>query len=513
MKRHIIFLVCFFLLFLNVNAQKTTFTIHVIQAGETLYSIAHNSGTTVDKIREANPEIGEVYQAGMTIRIPVTSAAKPKCKETYIVKKKETLYGISKQFGITIDELKAANPGIEGDKVKKDTELCIPYHTEQVATTAPTVTVPVSTSVVSQPAQTTVKPTVQTTAQKEIKMAVILPFGLSHETKTKEACTMIDLYEGILLSVQEHKRKGTNIHIYSYDEEDIDNVLTLPVLKNMDMIIGPKDLTNISRMKEFCQMNRIPLVIPMSSSDEITDYNPYVFQVNSKLSRHHTDIFEEMCRKYSNDNIVFVTTDMQSNQLSTVNAMKNYFNQKGIFFKDATMQELVNDSTKLTSAKRNIIIPLSSTQNSFEALTKTLATSKIPSSNIRLVGWADWQTFATTFQRQFALYHCSFYTTFFCNPYAYESVTFSSLFRNRFGRDQYQLVPRFGTLGYDIGNFFIKHISEQGKSILDNAPSLTSNSIQNHFKFRKNGQGGGFINDYLMYVEYKADGSVSITKL
>lgn len=62
----------------------------------------------------------------------VKTEPKPEVKESstgYVVKPKETLYGISKKFGITIEELKAANPTL-ADGVKIGMELDIPKQTK-----------------------------------------------------------------------------------------------------------------------------------------------------------------------------------------------------------------------------------------------------------------------------------------------------------------------------------------------------------------------------------------------
>lgn len=55
------------------------------------------------------------------------------------VKRKETVYSISREYGISEAELIAANPELQGeDKIKKGTFLCIPYPTAQVRETRST---------------------------------------------------------------------------------------------------------------------------------------------------------------------------------------------------------------------------------------------------------------------------------------------------------------------------------------------------------------------------------------
>lgn len=52
-------------------------------------------------------------------------------RQMHKVKSKETIYGIAKEYGITVDELTKANPGMEapGYTLKKGDYIFIPYAT------------------------------------------------------------------------------------------------------------------------------------------------------------------------------------------------------------------------------------------------------------------------------------------------------------------------------------------------------------------------------------------------
>lgn len=110
---------------------------HIAKAKETLYSISKQYGVTIDQLVEANPFLSQGLKIGQTIKIPGTAgeavqtpapATKPasvaKPAETkaeartgnityHIVEPKETKFGISKRYGMTIAELEERNPGIE----------------------------------------------------------------------------------------------------------------------------------------------------------------------------------------------------------------------------------------------------------------------------------------------------------------------------------------------------------------------------------------------------------------
>lgn len=117
---------------------------HFVKRGETLGAIAIAYKVAVEELIAENPSLQKGLKADEIIRIPQKTEidtrkpeAKPVEKQarqtespvnhetiTYIVKKKETLYGISKQFDLTMDEVLVANPGFSG--LKEGMELKIP---------------------------------------------------------------------------------------------------------------------------------------------------------------------------------------------------------------------------------------------------------------------------------------------------------------------------------------------------------------------------------------------------
>ena len=52
---------------------------------------------------------------------------KSNCRDMHRIERKETIYSISKLYGITEEELIAANPEIRNNKLKRGKFLCIPY--------------------------------------------------------------------------------------------------------------------------------------------------------------------------------------------------------------------------------------------------------------------------------------------------------------------------------------------------------------------------------------------------
>lgn len=123
----------------KIEDKKPQIVEHEVVAKETLYGLSKKYDTTVEKIKEANPIIEtEGVKIGSKLKIPVGEKATyeatkteltavkneeitPKVERTiegndaqfHQVAPKETKYGISRKYGLTVNELESLNPEIK----------------------------------------------------------------------------------------------------------------------------------------------------------------------------------------------------------------------------------------------------------------------------------------------------------------------------------------------------------------------------------------------------------------
>lgn len=511
------FLLTLFLLLaaaLTATAQTRT---HVVQAGETLYSISRTYGLTTDQLRAANPSLGETLLAGQTLHIPsagaasaesapsASSASQPQtsqsrntqCKQMYAVEKKETVYSISHKFGISEDELRAANPDIKKDKVKKGQYICIPYTAAERAEIARQQAEQQERQ--RQEAQRQAEAAARKARMKQtLNVAVILPFGLDTDAKSKEAVKMLDFYEGFLLAVDEQKAKGVNINLYAYDEKDtyassLDSILASPMLSHQNLIVGPMHLQHLPALARFARQHDIPLAVPFSTRAAAMASSPTLFQVNTSTSALYAEVYAEFLDRNSKVNPIFVYQSDKDSHPDYIIGFKNAMRERDIVYRTADMTDAQSLEAALDSVRPNVIIPSSSSQAAFEKLHRALSKIEgLSRYNISLFGYPEWQTYNETNTRLLRKYRASFFATFYTNPQSSSVQAFDRKFQSWFKRDQSVTVPRYGLLGYDVGRYFLTGVHEYGNEFTRHQQEFSVPALQNPMRFRS--RGGSFVN-------------------
>lgn len=104
----------------------TTFKVHVVEQGNTLYGLKQKYNTTIEEIINANPGVEEGIQVGQKLYIPVEyNKSTDSTAKTHVVEQGETLFGISRKYDLTVDDLIESNPGVE-EGLEIGEELIIP---------------------------------------------------------------------------------------------------------------------------------------------------------------------------------------------------------------------------------------------------------------------------------------------------------------------------------------------------------------------------------------------------
>lgn len=510
----------------TTNSDKPVF--HTIQAGETLYRLSVKYNVTTQAICEANPGLStENFRSGQVIIIPVQSDSKPQketpkieehentnvkmndWKDMHKVERKETIFSISREYGITEEELIAANPELKTGKLKKGTFLFIPYgknDKKQESESQPTTKELTNEEVFSQNEE--LKKDIKT-----IKAAVMLPFMAGTSTNMDEQVRMVEYYEGFLMAVDSLKKQGVSIDLYTYDtkgrEATLNSILSKKEMKNMDIIFGPAKAQDIDVLATFADKNNIRLVVPFAPKVDEVFKNPHIYQINTPQSYLYSEVYEHFTRKFSDSNVIFLNAsngDREKDEF--IKGMKTELRNNGISYRDFTVTDNFYEiTTVMDTLRNNIFIPTSGKSTALVKILPQLTQIRRerPNYMMNLFGYPEWQTYTNDYLASFYEIDTYFYSSFYTNNLFPAAVHFTNSYRRWYSKDMANIYPKYGMLGYDTGYFFLKGLSKYGNKLEENLNSIQVTPIQTGFKFERVNNWGGFINRKVFFVHFSKD--------
>ena len=139
MKYYKLLFILAFINFTNVFSQEKLIK-HSVKKGETVSAIAQKYQVEPSAIYELNPDCSRTLKLESVILIPRTSSKGIKSKvqskvatleTTHEVQPKETLFGIAKQYEISLEELNVANPELAETGLKAGQKIKIPTKDNQ----------------------------------------------------------------------------------------------------------------------------------------------------------------------------------------------------------------------------------------------------------------------------------------------------------------------------------------------------------------------------------------------
>ncbi len=496
--KSILFIGFYWLAVMMLSAQKISYTTHEVKVGDTFYSLSQKYAVTIDEIKRINPTLGDKLIAGKILYVPVVKPDKIECRLTYKVKKKDTVYSLCKEFGITEAEFYAANPNIEfkSGKLKRKQEVCIPYHKEAVKIVQP----------VEQPDDEVVV--------EPMKIAFVLPFNLDRKMYSLTNMKMLDFYEGFLLAVDELRLDGLHADIYAYDEAVYDSVgiarlLAKSEMKNMDIIVGPYSSAHLPKMIDFADKNDINLIVPFSSKDNYTMLSDKVFQLNASQSAFYAKVYEIFARDNADKNIVFLHTNERSDNNTYYSGFKAALEAKGMSYNVIDVHSVTEKLMPLLSNdKPNVIVSVSSTESAFNRMVHAFdRTPGLDSKNISVFGLSNWLQFAEAQKANFIKYNCSFFTRFLYDSSSKDVRKFQQKFQQSFKREQCKSFPMYGAMGFDLGMYFLTGYYRHDEKFFENVNGLEVITLQTPLLFERGGRSQGHYNNCVMIVGFNPDGT------
>lgn len=494
------------------NEKEENYRYHTISAKETLYSVSRTYSLKPEDVITANPGLtAETFQIGKIIRIPFFESNEvfvPYEKQTadirHTVKRGETLYSISKQYDISVEDIQRKNPIVERG-LKNGTELIIPVKQ--------TVLDGKNARALESQANQLLTQTKQSSSVNVLNVGLLMPFL---DKKADLHLRIQEYYEGFLLAVEKLKNEGANINLYVFDigssnTKKLESLLGTMEMQSLNLLIGGVSDEQIKVMSDFSKAHNIKYVIPFSSKNTEVLNNGNAFQVNTPQSNYYTEASSVFMDMFKNANIIVVKTPKndKADFISVLQAdiRKKNMQAKNVQFSADFQKTLL---PFLVNGKENVIVPSSADSQTLSSILDALTKirEEQPDYTIRLFGYPEWQTYPESMQKEYHLFDTYIYTSFYVDENEYNTKSFEENFKKWYNRDLINTYPKYGMLGYDTGLFFMSALHRYGSHFEQNIRRVRADSIQFAFHFERVNNWGGFINMGLYFVHYNSNGTV-----
>ncbi|MDR2038205.1 MAG: LysM peptidoglycan-binding domain-containing protein [Bacteroidales bacterium] len=552
---------------------------HIIEKGQTIFSLAQTYGVSKEELYQYNPELEHSpLQVGQVVNIPKKNPSKNTPLQTgyliHTVKRKETPFSIAKSHNIDLNQLLDANPELDNrnPKIKVGQEIKIPLpdvdpisipidvsktdtiiirkdleimelvqDTSHISSEDPFHHVFTDSSFITADYPIECVPT----TQKEFSVAMLLPLYLADNfpasppdtTMVKDeqgryvrkdgsywihpwSTDAFEFYQGALLAIDSLRKCGLIVKIYLYDTmrdtSKVEQILRSPVMKEVDLIIGPFYTELINKVARFAYENKIYYISPVATNIGSLKNNPYLMQVNSG-DINSVGPMVDFISKQENIHVNLIGYKSETDQ-----AIFNAYNNK---LRTVLHDSLISthqfkvDSIPfgyLKRGKTNVVIVTTKNETFINILAAQL-NSATRDYVINLYGLANWTRFINLDQEY--LHQLEFrYTTAYHVDYSNKNVQqFLRKYRYYYHTEPSPLNRQSGYspqpyqlpfLGYDVMFYFGSAIQKYGKGFGYCIPQFRLPTLQSDFHFTKIDPFSGYMNTHMDIYRYTKDYTV-----
>lgn len=498
---------------------------HTVEEGQTLYSIARHYGISPSELQKLNPQAGDMIRPGDKLRLPdgavpqsvavgpgaqfvggATPATQPQpagYKTLYQIKKKDTLYRICLEHNVTIAALLAVNPGLtESSKLKKGEWLKIPYTQAELQAEA------------ARQAEAAAKAEAakKKSSKNHLNMAVVLPM----KENTERGGKMVEFYQGLLMAADSVRKQGVSVDIYAYHSgnsvAELNTILDKEEMKHMDVIFGPLDGVQANVLSTFSRQNKVRLVMPFATTNTYGLDNPCAYVVSAQNDEVNRQGAAAVAKRFANSTYVVVNVGASDTRASS---FIGHLAAQGITPKTVDLETddaLLRSLLSLTH--NNIIILNSSAQSALQKAARRLRAflGEHSEYKLSLLAYPEWTACQGTLLKDMHALDTYAFTPFYRNPNDARTLHFENRFKANFGHELIRTMPRYGTMGLDLGYYFLNGISRLGDYFDERQHTLGYQPLQNNVRFEQKGGAGAFLNVCVNLVHFSPLGRLEVVK-
>ena len=514
--------------------RKKDYITHKVKAGQTLYAIARDYNISVATLREDNPSVNpQALSVGETLwirRAAIGSSTEQQAQaeiaeytdnlnkatdddgfDHHVVKPGETIYSLSRRYGITEAEFAQLNDVSQG--LKAGAIIRIPKAKE------------VEQEVVAEadntPVQTT--PGTEITFQKldamqDLNIALMLPMNIN----SKPNASYVEFYQGFLLGLDEVKKASngnTKLTVYntSHDQLKVQQIVGSTMFEGTNLIVGPVYEDELNPVLQYAHKNSVPVVSPLANISAVQ--SPALYQLSPAPEKKYEKIGNlldggrDIYLIYASSNDKEFEQEIIKELHGRPYAAYNYsFTDQKSTFKprnaEARAIESIDDILK--GEKPCLFIVLANAETDVDRILGTISSSKValtdrsePSAQYVVMGTSRWGRFNN-------IDHTSYFNNNVVMISTYHAKRDSKAVRDFDSRyiEAYGALPSlYAYRGYDTAMIFCTGMRGD---IEYNMLDKRYTPLQTTYKFVRGNAGERYINQEWVRVNYNNDYTITI---
>ncbi len=524
---------------------------YTLQLGQTLYSVARSFNVSLNELLSVN-NITDVTSvgAGTVLRIPGREKAGVVTRNNtvpqlvvYKTSGRERITDIALKYGLRAEVVVSLNPGFSSvEPLSQGTEIKLPVgaRLSPQMTDAPTLTpsVPEQIKPVHQPGvqNQPLSACKGRTYNEVINVAIVWPLfldsvaelminktdenGIAYQMAKSKVLypakgVFREFLEGSLLALDSLNDIGVRIKYHIYDSKAdsgvVKQLMMKPEMTSMNLIIGPAMASSIPVVSRFSKNNKIPMVVPYVADANVTDGNPYCFQVNPTREVLYKPAAEWVANHCADKNIVMVQSDKADDRQKQFTKLfkQSLYKARSGQHKTAAYSEVTFNSKRLIDVtnliKKDednlIIIPCEKD----EVISMVLATlenlkGKKGYERISVFGFPEYLKKEGREQEMLFPLESTIYTPFYIEDSSDVAMSFYQQYRTWFGNEPSSGLY-YSTLGFDVTYFFGSAIHYFGPEFSDCIATYNPRLVTSKFKFVKKGGYSGFVNEHVFILQ------------
>ncbi len=435
-----------------VPAVRDSLVHHIVEAKQTLYSLAKQYNVNMDSIRIVNGGLPKGLQTGQVLRIP-------KIREDYIRfkynPKADSLFMVKKQR----------------DSNEVHLYLFLPLHLDLNDTSFTT------------------------------KEEGGLFFRNQIHARSRIA---FEFYEGVRLAVDSITKLGKKVHLHVFDTRtnDFDSTLAKISFVDADMIIGPFYRSTFGKVSPLAKKYGIPIVTPVPQSNKILLDNPVVIKLTPSTASEVRYLSRHYKRRSPYVNALVINSNKYQDK-ALVNMFRS-LNDSSYTFDTTKIVEMYNiDTTRITGMLDSTInfVYVPSTDQSFVTQLVNSIQTLTENYDITVFAPGKWMGYDNLNLDYLNALNMHFATPYFVD-YSDTNVTqFLARYRDRYGTEP----GKYGFLGYELIMQFTKFESNHLMQEIENIDyqGMVINYDFKHYDFKNGFENQGMHLIRIEDFEYK----------